>query len=60
MERVKLTQIDIAPWQGMNGQTTYSIVGLGADGKVYTYIKMLMGWKQLSNKIVEKEEANYD
>lgn len=53
---MKLKQIEVAPWQGMNGQQTYSIIGLGEDGKVYTYLKGQGGWKQLSSDVVEKEK----
>ncbi len=41
---IEMKQIAIAPWDGSNGGRTYSVFGLGEDGKVYRFDGKCTGW----------------
>lgn len=51
-DEITMKQISIAPW-GNDGNTTYSIIGLGDDGAVYRFDKGCTGWVRLNMKLAE-------
>lgn len=56
-KQLKMKQIVSGQWSSEAGIESYSIVGLGVDGKVYRYDVQREGWIAWSMKEVEARRS---